>query len=202
MAADPMSTETGAGLDLNVEQLPPPPEQPRADDAPPPGEPEPAPPSTRGEWTDADLAALVGYVKMPYDLAALRAGDYWKLTDAEAKMIATPLSGVIPVAWVREVHERSPILAAITALGAIYIVTSPRLARLRAEQEAAIGSGGPSAAPSGPRGDGGRGDRGGAAAREPAGDDRRGGAGAQSNGAVARGTRSPLIDLVEPSGAR
>lgn len=145
---------------LEVGTLPPAPETPpEGADDPASG---PADPATIGTvasdgWTDDDMLTLVEWVKGPYELVALQAGGYWALSDREAKAIAVPMAGIIPVSWVRD-QRRSPLVSGVSLIVALVMVNRPRLARMRAEREAADVDRSREAA-RGPGGDDGSGDR-------------------------------------------
>lgn len=151
---------TETPFELRVGDLPPLADRPAGETAPPP-----PPPTDAGAaaiapnaWTDDDLAKLTDIVKMPYEFVAVAPGqEWWALTDREARLIALPLSGLIPVGWVRR-GEGSPIWSAISLAGALLIVNRPRIARLRTEV-AARAEGGSATTEGRPGGGGGSGDR-------------------------------------------
>jgi hypothetical protein len=166
-------------LNIEVDALPPP---------PPPGPmppPEPTPPPEAVEWSAEDIAALTQLVRMPYNLAATTAGEYWRLSETEERAIVVSLTDVIPVEWVREQKRKSPILAGIVAVVTVVSVTAPRVQRFVEERRAKFAAAGqadrPRPAPAESSSDRGRDD--GAGRSEVRG-------GAESNG-----PRSPIVNL-------
>jgi hypothetical protein len=140
---------------IDVDDVPP----PSGDPAGASGETPPnAPPKSEvvdegvdPRWSPQDLRDLIEIVKQMYrGTGEFMGGDagprphpedpsqelvgWMEITDAQARMIAVPMTWWVPVGWIRGGKKGSPILGAIATVVAVGIVTKPKIDRYNRER--------------------------------------------------------------------